>query len=272
MKKRIIKISVVVASILLVIGICWILNGIVGNPVSRALAKRTAEQHLAEQYEGEGFVVERVTFSFKSGEYYAYVADPDSIDRHFTLSIRWNGELLSDDYEYRIADRSNTAHRIGETYRLMAKDVFDSESFPYDEHIGHGELLFVGKEYENDPDTREYAIRKSELVLDAEYDANAFGATSGLLTVYIESDTVNAELLSQILLNIRHAFDEANVSFHVIDCVLEHPLNEDGSRDTERVEVMEFLYDDIREDGLLERVVASNEAAKAYYAEQDALK
>jgi hypothetical protein len=55
--------------------------------------------------------------------------------------------------------------------------------------------------------------------------------------------------------------------------VLEYPKNEDGTKKKEgRVEAREFLYADIYEDGMVERVKASDEAARAYYAEQDAEK
>ena len=67
--------------------------------------------------------------------------------------------------------------------------------------------------------------------------------------------------------------DEADVSFYVIDCVLEYPRPEDDGEWKEgRVEVMSFLYDDIYEDALTQRVRVSDEKAKAYYAIQDALK
>ena len=67
--------------------------------------------------------------------------------------------------------------------------------------------------------------------------------------------------------------DEANVAFYAIDCVLEYPKPEDDSEWKEgRVEVMTFLYDDIYEEELTERVRQSDEKAKAYYAAQDALK
>jgi len=63
------------------------------------------------------------------------------------------------------------------------------------------------------------------------------------------------------------------VKFYVIDCVLEYPKNEDSSKKQEgRVEVREFLYADIYEEGMVERVKASDEAANAYYDEQDAEK
>ena len=59
--------------------------------------------------------------------------------------------------------------------------------------------------------------------------------------------------------------------FYAIDCVLQHPKTENG-REEARTEVMDFLYADIYEAGMSERVKASDEAAKAYYAEQDAEK
>ena len=79
--------------------------------------------------------------------------------------------------------------------------------------------------------------------------------------------------MTAILLGIRKLMDEEDVSFYVIDCVLEYPKPEDDGEWKEgRVEVMTFLYDDIYEEGLTERVRASDEKAKAYYARLDALK
>ena len=86
-------------------------------------------------------------------------------------------------------------------------------------------------------------------------------------------EDVSYERLSEILLGIRNIMDEADVSFYVIDCILEYPRPEDDGEWKEgRVEVMTFLYDDIYEEGLIERVRASDEEAKAYYARLDALK
>ena len=40
----------------------------------------------------------------------------------------------------------------------------------------------------------------------------------------------------------------------MIDCVLEYPKTEDGTEREGRVKVQEFLYADIYEDGMFERV------------------
>jgi uncharacterized protein YqgQ len=118
----------------------------------------------------------------------------------------------------------------------------------------------------------EYALITEDLTLDAFYDVNELGAKHGMLTIYIEDNTVTVERLSKILLDIKTIFDNAGVKFYMIDCVLEYPKLEDGKRREERVEVMNFLYSDIYEEGIVERVRTADEAAKAYYEDQDAEK
>ena len=66
--------------------------------------------------------------------------------------------------------------------------------------------------------------------------------------------------------------DDAGVRFYVMDCVLEYPKPESGEWKQGRVEVMDFLCSDIYEEGLAERVQASNDAAEDYYDEMDAIK
>ena len=75
--------------------------------------------------------------------------------------------------------------------------------------------------------------------------------------------------MAEILLGIKKVFDDAGVKFYVIDCILDYPP-ENTEGEAERIEVNEFLYSDIYEDGLAERVEAADKAAKNYYAELDA--
>ena len=88
--------------------------------------------------------------------------------------------------------------------------------------------------------------------------------------MYLYDNIVSYERLAEIILDVKQIFDNAGVKFYSLDFVLEYPKLEDHSQKDDRVEVMNFLYSDIYEDGMVERVKASDEAAKAYYAEQDA--
>ena len=273
MKKRILKIAAFVFAIALIVGVCVFANGLVGNPISKAVATNTAEKHLEENYADKDFEIERVTFSFKDGYYHAFIYSPSSIDSDFTILVDMWGKLRYDTYEDRVLSGGNTADRISRDYRAVVDKVLDSQAFPYNEHIGYGDFDFYPRVHLEEYSVPEYALITEDLTLDAFYDVNELGAKHGKLTIYIDDDTVSYERLSEILLDIRRIFDDSGVKFYVIDCVLEYPKNEDSSKKQEgRVEVREFLYADIYEEGMVERVKASDEGARAYYAEMDAEK
>lgn len=273
MKKRILKIAAFVFAIALIVGVCVFANALVGNPISKAMATNTAEKHLEENFADKDFEIERVTFSFKDGYYHAFIYSPSSIDSDFTILVDMWGKLRYDTYEDRVLSGGNTADRISRDYRAVVDKVLDSQAFPYNEHIGYGDFDFYPRVHLEEYSVPEYALITEDLTLDAFYDVNELGAKHGKLTIYIDDDTVSYERLSEILLDIRRIFDDTGVKFYVIDCVLEYPKNEDSSKKQEgRVEVREFLYADIYEEGMVERVKASDEAANAYYDEQDAEK
>ena len=273
MKKRILKIAAFVFAIALIVGVCVFANALVGNPISKAMATNTAEKHLEENFADKDFEIERVTFSFKDGYYHAFIYSPSSIDSDFTILVDMWGKLRYDTYEDRVLSGGNTADRISRDYRAVVDKVLDSQAFPYNEHIGYGDFDFYPRVHLEEYSVPEYALITEDLTLDAFYDVNELGAKHGKLTIYIDDDTVSYERLSEILLDIRRIFDDSGVKFYVIDCVLEYQKNEDSSKKQEgRVEVREFLYADIYEDGMVERVKTSDEAANAYYDEQDAEK
>ena len=273
MKKRILKIAAFVFAIALIVGVGVFANALVGNPISKAMATNTAEKHIEENYADKDFEIERVTFSFKDGYYHAFIYSPSSIDSNFTILVDMWGKLRYDTYEDRVLSGGNTADRISRDYRAVVDKVLDSQAFPYNEHIGYGDFDFYPRVHLEECSVPEYALITEDLTLDAFYDVNELGAKHGKLTIYIDDDTVSYERLSEILLDIRRIFDDSGVKFYVIDCVLEYQKNEDSSKKQEgRFEVREFLYADIYEEGMVERVKASDEAANAYYDEQDAEK
>lgn len=272
MKKRILKIIAFVFALVLIVGVCIFANGLVGNPISKAVATNTAEKHLETAYADKDFVIERVMFSFKDGYYHAFITSPSSIDSNFTLVIDMWGNLRSDTYESRVLAGWNTADRIGSEYRNFVNAILDSQAFPYNEYIGHGEFLFYPREHLESHTVPDYALITDDLTLDAFYDINKLAEKHGKLTIYVEDNTVTVERLSEVLLDIKKIFDDAGVRFYIINFVLEYPLPEDGPRKDERVEVMNFLYADIYEEGMIDRVRAADEASKAYYDEQDSKK
>jgi hypothetical protein len=272
MKKRILKIGALVLATLLIVGVCMFANSLVGNPISKALAKNTAEKYIEKTYGDTDYELGDVAYNFKDGYYYAHVSSPSSIDTRFTLLINGFGKLRYDDYDYYVSNGWNTATRLDDEYRKTVDIMLESGELPYNVNFGHGELMFITQENKDRPDIPEYAMLSDGLTPDAYYNVNDLGKKVGRLTVYIDDENVTAERMAEILVGIRECFDNAGIGFYAIDCVLEYPQNTDGYYEYGMVEVIDFRYADIYEDGLVERVKAANDAANAYYSGMDAEK
>ena len=272
MKKKILKIAAFVVALALIVGVCIFANSLVGNPISKMLATNTAKQYIKENHPDMDYQLDGVTFNFKFVCYNAYFSSPSSPDSSFTLMLGMDGKIIQNYYEAHVIERGNTARRLEEEYRAAVGKVLDNPSFPYNSHIDYGELQFIQEEYRNAEGVPPYALITNELELDGIYDVNELGAKAGKLTLYVYDDTVSVERLAEIILDIKGMLDDAGVRFYVMDCVLEYPKPESGEWKQGRVEVMDFLCSDIYEEGLAERVQASNDAAEDYYDEMDAIK
>ncbi len=272
MKKKILKIAAFVVALALIVGVCIFANSLVGNPISKMLATNTAKQYIKENHPDMDYQLDGVTFNFKFVCYNAYFTSPSSPDSSFTLMLGMDGKIIQNYYEAHVIERGNTARRLEEEYRTAVGKVLDNPSFPYNSHIDYGELQFIQEEYRNAEGVPPYALITNELELDGIYDVNELGAKAGKLTLYVYDDTVTVERLAEIILDIKGMLDDAGVRFYVMDCVLEYPKPESGEWKQGRVEVMDFLCSDIYEEGLAERVQASNDAAEDYYDEMDAIK
>ena len=272
MKKKILKIAALIVALALIVGVCIFANSLVGNPISKLLATNTAKQYIKDNHPDMDYQLDGVTFNFKFVCYNAYFSSPSSPDSSFTLMLGMDGKIVHDYYEGQVINRENTARRLENEYRAAVGKVLDNPALPYDCHIGYGDLQFITEEYKNEPDVPSYALVTNDLELDGVYDINELGTKAGKLTIYIYDDTVTVERLTEIILDIKGMMDNAGIGFYVMDCVLEYPKPESGEWKQDRFEVMDFLYSDIYEEGLVERVQAANDAAGDYYDEMDAIK
>ncbi len=272
MKKKLLKIAALLLALALIAGVCMFANSLVGNPISKMLATKTAERYLEENHPGKDYQLDGVTFSFKLTCYYAYFSSPGSPDSSFSLMLGMDGKIIHDYYENNVLTGWNTARRLSDEYRAAVGKVLDNPAFPYHIDIGYGDLEFISAEYQGAPEVPDYALVTNDLKLDGIYDINELGAKAGKLTVYIWDDTVTVERLARIMLDMKRMLEDAGVRFYMMDCVLQYPKPEEGEWKQDRVEVMDFLCADIYEEGMIERVLAANEAAREYYDEKDAIK
>ena len=67
-------------------------------------------------------------------------------------------------------------------------------------------------------------------------------------------------------------FDKADIPFYAMDFVLRHSRTEDGQSDDEEIRINDFLYQDIYEEGLTDRIETAIEETAAHYAMLDQMK
>lgn len=267
------KIGALLVALIIIAGLCFFANALVGNPVSKWLAIKTAEKHLEEVYGNTDFEIERVGFDFKNTDYYAHIISPSSEDSSFSLRLDMWGNLLLDTYESRVLSGGNTADRLYREYRELTDEVLEAPDYPFTSEIAFGDLKvgFHPQDVETDgPYWPESYVLLEKVELDKKYDIRELGAKAGYLVVYVEDDVVTVGRAAEVLLQLKELFDQRNVPFYAIDFVLEYPWKAEGGTTKEgRVEADGFLYSDIYEDGMVERVIAANDAAIAYHEEQD---
>lgn len=273
MKIKWLKIAALAAALIIIAGLCVFANALVGNPVSKWLATRTAEKHLEEVYGDTDFEIERVGFNFKDTDYYAHIKSPSSEDSSFSLRIDMFGNLFLDTYESRVLQGSNTQNRLYMEYRALVDEVVEAPDYPFSTFIAYGDLK-VGFQH---PDVEvgvpywpENYVILDKVELDKKYDIRELAKTAGYLVIYVEDESVTVERAAEVLLQLKELFDQRNVPFYAIDFVLEYPRKEEGGNIKEgRVNVEGFLYSDIYEEGLVERIRSADEKLNAYYEEQD---
>lgn len=272
MKKCILKIAAFCLAVALTVGVFSFANGLVGNPISKMMARRTAEKYLEAKYTDTDYAIEKLAYDFKFSGYYAHIVSPSRMDGNFTLRISMLGKLTNDDYSSRVENHGNVANRLYFEYREMVDSVLKSYAFPYTVSMGYGSLEF---ERERGEEAAEGALTRSDLVNDKFYDVSKLGAKNGELVLYIDDQTVTYEKAAEILLKTKELMDGAGISFYSVDFGLRYPPY-DPAKSYERPEgeisIRKFLYTDIYEEGMVERVKQAAEDTQNYYKEQNELK
>ena len=275
--KKSVKVLAGVTAFLLIIGILWFANGLLGNPISKTIANNTAKEYLSENYSNMKLNVSDAYYNFKTGSYDVEIKSPTSKDTHFYLSISPFGKITYDSYENDVVDRYNTFNRINESYSSKVEKVFDSKDFPYESEIYFGEI--IDKEGLVVSESEEYTypvygLDIKKLELDKDYDMYEMGKKAGHIVFYAEDDEVTVKKASEILLNIKNIFDKENIPFYAIDFTLEKPRNEEGTpnSDDTSIRIEHFLYEDIYEENLEQRISKAEKDLKKYYEIMDSKK
>ena len=273
--KKPVRITVVVLLIVLSAGLLWFCNAMFGNPISHTLAAKSAKAFLSDRFSNTDYQMERITYSFKDGRYHAFMTSPTSIDGDFSVCFSILGEYCYDTYDS-VLDGWNTAQRLESEYRKLTDTILNDPALPYDNtqvySIMFGRLEIYPREAFEDPNATgvpEYAILLEDLELNKIYDIKELGAKAGHLILYVDNGVISVEETAKIMLDFRSMFDKAAIPFYAMDFVLRHPRAENGKSDDEEIRINNFLYQDIYEEGLTERIEIAIKETASYYAMLD---
>lgn len=266
--RTMLRVGAALLAFAIIAGLALFANGLVGNPISRFLATRSARQYVAANYPSLNLELEPARYDFKSSNYYVHAKSPTSIDTHFTIRCTASGQIRYDDYDHRVTQKFNTYERIGTEYGQAVRAVIDAADFPYTSYLGYGQIALYYDQKEFGPP---YGLEVEELVLDRVYDAMELAEAAGQIVLYVEDEKITVNRAAEILLDVRDIFDSKNVSFYAIDYQLIEPRDDDKPKfGGASISVREFLYEDIYEEGLAERLAAADAALREHYAVQDA--
>ena len=98
------------------------------------------------------------------------------------------------------------------------------------------------------------------------------GAKAGHLILYVDNEVISVEETARIMLDFRSMFDKVDIPFYAMDFVLCEPRNGEGQLTGAQINLYDFLYSDIYEDGLINRVQEHWDLAQEHHAIQDGLK
>lgn len=112
----------------LVLFVLFVANALIGNPVSKYLADRSANKVITERYDGLDLSREKVIYNLKDGDYIVFLEDKNSVDSQFALHFDSFGRLMWDSYDDRI---SNTMMRFDRVVSQYGRSLEKKYDFPY---------------------------------------------------------------------------------------------------------------------------------------------
>ncbi len=270
-KQKAKKLAALLGAIALLIGLALFANALVGNPISYLLVKHNARTYLEQTYGDTDYVIDSVGYSFKDGSYCVQISSPSSQDTYFTVGYDALGRRGYDSYEYRVLGGQNTADRINQEYRDWGDRILESGVPSFQVDLA-GANFYDAFDRVNNPDSGEPGTPvepwDTPLVLDQVYNIPQLAARHGKLVLWAVSDQVTVERAASILLETRQLMEAGGLCARTVDFRLFLPRQEDGApnRDRTEIELMNFPWEDIRPEGMTQRVEAAWKENDAYWA------
>lgn len=235
-----------------------------GNPVSWALVWFRANAYLDATYPELDLKIDSMVYDYLFGGYDVDVISPTSRDTYFTLTCNGLGSVQYDRYNA-VASGGTTAARLSKAYESMVAEAFRQEDAPFEAGSVYSELCsqatieYYSVATANGTEMRtmekDFSMDLSALELDRDYDIASLGMAHGQLTIVVEDEDVSIEQAAALLLKLKEFMDEQGVPFYAVEFWL-CPIPREGVTytDADTICLWDFLYSDIYQDGLTDRV------------------
>lgn len=236
MGRKVLKVSAAVLAFALVILILLVTNAFTGNPISRALAQRAVERHVEQQYAGLDLeVVRKAQYSFKFGEYTAYVQSRTSPDTGFSIYCGSGGNILRDDYDSYVRSGWNTMQRISSEYASAVETLIHSQ-LDWEQDMVIAQLNEDGS----------YPL--SSLQLDMNYDIFS-GEIPGSVTVYLYARELTWKSVAEAAVELDRLLEKNQLAAQEYTVVLK-PLTAKEEQKGECLGVYNFPRELLQSDNL----------------------
>ena len=147
------KIILYTALVILLAIVLFILLSFFGNPISRIMADKAADEYLKTHYTDLDLVHERAYYNFKDGTYVVRLWDKNSIDTKFDLSFDSFGKMKSDTYSDRLF---NTFRRYMSFLKDLGDEIAKDSGLDFelwlrpDDNFDYREYLTLDQDFDRD--------------------------------------------------------------------------------------------------------------------------
>ncbi len=263
--KKCIKVLAFLIAAALILGVLYLVSLFAGTPWGWINALIVGHQTM-EEFKEDNYRIAGMGYDFKFGDYYITMRSPDHIDGDFQVIIDRN--ITTNTYEDRVLGLKNTANRINDEYRKKAMAMMAEFETQYDVDFNVVGGCYIklhdadfGYKFDGLDKISPDAISINDLELDKEYDVQELAKTNGYLWLSLRNEAATFDRAAEILLSFKNMADEKGISFYAVELSITPAVDPLTNTLTgERIYAPSFLYSDIYEEGLADRIQAAHDA------------
>lgn len=234
------RILAAIVGITLIIFVLILTMGFTGNPISKVLATRSANNYIEDNYSDLGLTRDETVFEFKHGYYIVKYFKENSKDIHFGIETDYLGRVTLDGYDSAVLSKWNTRMRLNDEFNAHIDKLLRA-NLDYDYYMINVDNL-------ND----ENSENLSELEIDMVFDFQNI-SLDHYLTIYIYEEDRSWERLEEVILEVDELMEKNNLNISRYSIVLEG-ARDDESTMGEILGVFEFPKGYMESVNLLEKI------------------